>query len=139
MTAKTPLRWEQRFQSFKKAFQQLKKAVKKPRYTALEQAGMTQMFNFTFELAWKTLKNLLEAKGYNLDSPRNTIKQAFQSGYINDADIWLDALEKRNIMAHVYDDMQSRKVISLIKNTYFPLLADVYTFLQKKSKAKISS
>lgn len=134
MITKTPMRWQQRFQSFKKVFLQLKKAVRKTHYTALEQAGITQMFNFTFELAWKTLKNLLETKGYTLDSPRTTIKQAFQSGYIKDADIWLDALEKRNIMARVYDDTQSRKIIALIKKTYFPLLAELHDALQKHAK-----
>ncbi|WP_342774217.1 nucleotidyltransferase substrate binding protein [Aquibacillus sediminis] len=52
--------------------------------TELERAGIIQFFETTFELAWKVLKDYLEAEGYVAKSPRDSIKQAFQAEIIED-------------------------------------------------------
>lgn len=128
------LRWHQRFASFANAFNQLSKAMRKKKYSELEQAGVIQIFAFTFELAWKTMKDILENDGIAAKTPREIIKQAFQAELIEDGRLWLDALEKRNIMAHVYDEAQSQEIIELIKNKYFPLLHEFY--ISKKDSMK---
>ena len=58
------LRWQQRLQNFTKAISQLEDACQLETYTDLERAGLVQIFEFTFELAWKTLKDLLQYEGY---------------------------------------------------------------------------
>ena len=60
------VRWRQRFQSFRKAFTQLKAAAdlaKQRKLSELEQQGLIQAFEFTHELAWNTLKDFLESRG----------------------------------------------------------------------------
>ncbi|WP_200086690.1 HI0074 family nucleotidyltransferase substrate-binding subunit [Salicibibacter cibi] len=63
----------------------------------MERAGLIQLFEVTFELAWKVFKDYLEAEGYIMKSPRQTIKQAFQMGIIEDGHTWIDALSDRNL------------------------------------------
>jgi hypothetical protein len=50
------IRWKQRFQNFKSAFMQLEAATALPKLNDLETSGLIQTFEYTFELAWKTLK-----------------------------------------------------------------------------------
>lgn len=55
---------------------------------------MIQTYEFTFELAWKTLKDYLEEKGVIVKFPRDTIKEAFRYELIEDGELWLDMLQK---------------------------------------------
>lgn len=125
-------RWQQRFQNFEKAFRQLEDATQIPLERPIEKAGLIQIFKFSFELAWKTLKDYLEKEGHHTPSPRATIKQAFQNGLISDGHLWLDALEKRNLMAHAYDEQKAEQAIRLIRDHYYDLLKEVHETLRTK-------
>ena len=125
------IRWKQRFSNYKKAFLQLKEAVERGTYDKLAQAGLIQMFELTFELAWKTMKDKLEYDGLKVNSPRETIKVAFQSGYIKNGELWIEALDNRNLMAHTYDEAKSNEARDLIRQKYFALLEDLCRYFKK--------
>lgn len=116
-------RWIQRANSFKKAFAQLKSAVKlreQRELSDLESQGLIQRFEFTHELAWKTLKNFLESQGLmNLYGSRDTTRAAFKEGIIVNGEIWMDMVEKRNLTPHTYDEETAKQVVSTICQTYF--------------------
>lgn len=132
---KSEIRWQQRFSNFEKAFERLSRAVKKDKYDELEEAGLVQIFEFTFELGWKVLKDFLEAQGYDDKTPREVIKRGYQLNYVQDGTAWLDALDKRNLMTHIYDESKAKEVVSLIKNQYFKILEDFrITFVERKIK-----
>ncbi len=128
------IRWKQRFWNFEKAFSRQKEGVamlaREPD-NFLMQAGLIQTFEFTFELAWKTLKDFLESEGFSVQSPKATIRQAFQSGYIEDADKWLDALMSRNITVHTYDDATAEEIVRKIQSVYLPMLEKMYNDFTK--------
>ena len=88
---------EQRFANFKKATAQLTEFTEKDELNKFEVQGLIQCFEYTFELAWKTMKDYLELEGFNVKSPRATIKTAFQTELIDDGHVWIDALEKRKL------------------------------------------
>lgn len=127
------IRWKQRFQNFEKAFARLEHAiivVKKEPDNEVLTAGLIQTYEFTFELAWKTLKDYLEMEGFDVPSPRSTIRQAFQSGYIHNAEDWMQALNDRNLTTHTYDDQIAAKVIGDINEKYFFILQELYLYLK---------
>ncbi len=126
------IRWKQRFQNFEKAYKKLSEGVEYASYDSLQEAGLIQTFEFTFELGWKTLKDYLELLGYDAGSPRDVIKQAFQAGYISNGHLWLDALDKRNLMAHIYDENIAQEVLMSIKDKYFILMKELHDFLSSK-------
>lgn len=123
------IRWKQRFQNYEKAFNRLSRAIEIVRITPdddLLQFGLVQTYEYTFELAWKTLKDYLEMEGFLLRSPRETIRQGFQSGYITNAEDWLQALADRNLTVHIYDDEIIARVLKDIYERYFFILQEFY-------------
>lgn len=126
------IRWKQRFENFNKSYSLLKKYLIKEDLSELEQAGIIQFFEMTFELAWKVLKDYLESDGYIVKSPREAIKQAFQNEIINDGHVWIDALAVRNLTVHTYDKNVASKFVNDIINIYFPEIEKMHDKLEKE-------
>lgn len=125
-------RWKQRFQNFQKSLVDFRSALDKTEYTILEQAGLIQLFEVSFELAWKTLKDLLFYEGYDVNSPRETIKQAFASGILTTSDVWMEAMEGRNRFSHTYDKKLAEDSIRSIRTRYAPLLFELENTLKNR-------
>jgi len=91
-----------------------------------ERAGLIQFFEMAFELAWKVLKDYLEEEGFTVQSPRDTIKQAFQAGLLENGHIWLEALKDRNLTVHTYEEKIAVAVEQKIREAYFPALLTLF-------------
>ncbi|NUN64341.1 nucleotidyltransferase [Pseudanabaena biceps] len=126
------IRWIQRFSNFERAFLLLQDSLKTEPLSILERAGLIQFFEMTFELAWKLLKDYEETEGFIVKTPREAIKQAFQSGLISNGHDWIDALQDRNLTAHTYNEETAIAVEAKIRNKYFQLLAEVYAYFKNK-------
>lgn len=133
------IRWQQRFDNFKKAFLLLKDALEgKPinEYSHLEQEGIIHRFEYTFALAWKTIKDKLFYEGYDEKTPRAVIRRAFEAEFISeeDTEIWLDALDKRKKLSHTYDEDAARVALEAIRYNYYPVINQVYQTLKADRK-----
>lgn len=69
-----------------------------------------QRFEFTFELFWKNLKKVLENEGYGVKTPKESLQQAYQIGWIDDEVIWLNMLRDRNLTSHTYNEFQADEI-----------------------------
>ena len=127
------IRWEQRFRNFDKAFQFLKKSLEIEKPSKIEQAGIVQAYEFTFELAWKTLKDYLAFNEVEAKFPRDVIKQAFKYELLSDGDTWMDMLEKRNLMTHTYNETNAKLAQQLIRNKYYSTLTQLHQLLTDKA------
>ena len=119
-------RWKQRYENFDKALGKLEQALESELLSELERAGVIQYYQFTFELAWKTLKDFMEERGIDAKFPRDVIKEAFRYGLIEDGELWLDMLQKRNLMAHTYDESTAETAHKLIRERYVTALKQVH-------------
>lgn len=120
----------QRIENYKHAFAQLEDAVK--RYLAspqdtLYRDGLIQRFEFTVELAWKSLREYLEDQGVILavSSPRAVLKEAYAVGVIDDADAWNAILTVRNLTSHVYDEATAAEIARQICEDFISSLRDL--------------
>lgn len=124
------VRWKYRFRNFSRAYALLREALETEvtDLSQLEREGVIQRFEYTFELAWNTLKDRLEYDGVVLDtvSPRHVIRAAFRAKLIDDGDTWIDMLTDRNLMAHTYDAARFEKVAGNVRSRYLVILGDLY-------------
>lgn len=129
------VRWIQRANSFERALERLRAAVKlaeQRELSDLEAQGLIQGFEYTHELAWKTLENFLEAQGIvNLYGSRDTTRTAFRNGLIENGEVWMDMVDKRNLTSHTYDEEVAAEVVRTIRNTYFAEFEKLLARLQQ--------
>jgi nucleotidyltransferase substrate binding protein (TIGR01987 family) len=126
------IRWRQRFSNFERAFLLLQEALKIEHPSITERAGLIQFFEMAFELSWKVLKDFEEAEGFSVKTPKEAIKQAFQSGLIANGHDWMEALQDRNLTAHTYNEQTAIAVEQRIRNQSYPLLLTLYQDFQEK-------
>ena len=84
------------------AVSKLERALTIPKDRELVYEGTTQLFEYTIELTWTTLKRALAYEGLRVTTPRETVREAFRLGWLHDETIWLDMIEHRNITSHEY-------------------------------------
>lgn len=113
------LKWE----DYHKALHRLEIALTK----TLDEDGLyldatIQRFEFTFELAWKLMKAVLEYEGIETTSPRSSIREAWKQHLISDAEKWLDMQVKRNLSSHTYNEETAQDIYRHIKEDYIGLL-----------------
>ena len=130
MTDTTP-RWVYRFDNYKRAFALLSEAMAlfdERELSELEQEGVIQRFEYTWELAWKLLGDLLSAEGVTLETktPRSVIRAAYAAQLIDNGEAWMDALVARNQMSHKYSKANFEKVVENIRFTFFDLLNQLH-------------
>jgi nucleotidyltransferase substrate binding protein (TIGR01987 family) len=131
---KGDIRWKQRFQNFEKAINLMRRTVGRVDPSEIERLAIIQVFEMSFELAWKLMKAYLESQAYSPKSPRETIKYAFQADLIKDAQLWLDALLDRNLTVHTYDEAFAIEMVDKIQNKYSFLVYDFYELMSQFNK-----
>ena len=134
MYNKKEVRWKQGFMNFEKSFKLLERTIAIKNPSEAEKGGIIQFYEVCFELSWKLLKDYLESEGYIVKSPKQSIKQAFQIGVIEDGELWISALEDRNLTSHTYDEDTIELIIYKINNEYFTLLELLYLNFKEKDE-----
>ena len=133
------IRWVQRFSNYRKALVQLEKAVgivsklkNRGDEDMLMEEGLIQRYEYTHELAWKTMKDYAEYQGLSdIVGSRDAIRQTLQSGLINN-DKWMDSIRDRNLTSHNYDDDTAQAIVSNIINVYYPLFVEYEKTMLKR-------
>lgn len=131
------IRWIQRFDNFHKACQRVLDITESDRHvdelSDLEMEGLVQRFEYTFELAWKVLQDLLKYKGYEfVQGPNGTLAQALEDGMISDHDGWRQMARARNTTAHTYNEEDVKEVAYDIYDKYAFLLKELDLKLEKE-------
>ncbi len=129
----TDIRWIQRFNNYQKALSQLTRFMQKNELNEMEEQGLIQSFEYTFELAWKTLQDYLEEQGGYLDikGPRPVLMRAFQDGYLTNGEKWMEMLKDRNRTVHTYDEEIAHQISKAIILDYYKLLFELNEKLSK--------
>lgn len=131
-------RLRQRLQSLGRAIARLEDACSRPRLNELERSGQVRVHGHAFELTWKTLKDLLSAEGITTTTPRQVLRESFAAGLLteDEAEALLDALEKRNLLAHTYEEKLADEAERLIRESYTPVILQVYARLEARGEPR---
>lgn len=124
-------RWQYRFDNYSRAFSLLREAVelqqKRP-LSDLEKEVVIQRFEYTWELAWKTIKDYLENEGVVLEkiTPKAVIVAALEARIIICKEHWMRALDDRNRMSRVYSRIVFAEIVNNIEQGYLSLFDQLY-------------
>ena len=103
------------------------------RADALYRDGLIRRFEIAAELAWKSLKDYMEDQGLRLSfsTPKYIMKEAYAAGMIDDESAWLQILQARNEMSHVYDESAAAATAERICAKYLPAFRALAAFYQE--------
>lgn len=120
-------KYMRRFQSYKNSLSSLSEARERDMSDSFVLSGTGAKFSITFDLAWKTMKDILieyyAITDFVAGSPREVLKKAFQAGMIT-GDVWIQMLEVRNRLAHDYDGEIVKEYCRTIVNVYIEKLKE---------------
>ncbi len=129
------IRWQQRLNNYEKALSQLTDAVdlsQRRELSDLEKQGLIQVFEFTHELAWNTLKDFLEHKGQaELYGSRDATRKAFELEIIEDGDSWMQMIQNRNRSSHTYNQKVMQEIIDAVTTDYHKQFQSLFEKLNK--------
>jgi nucleotidyltransferase substrate binding protein (TIGR01987 family) len=115
-------RWMQRFDNYLSVLRHLEDfvAIRGTRpLSVAEEFATIKAFELVFECAWNMLKDYLAGKGNTeIHGSRDSIREAFRLGIIDNGDIWFDMITSRNNTAHVYDEETAQEVSFVVSNEY---------------------
>jgi len=134
-------KFQRTFEKFEKAFNKYREIVNSPQlFDFLNEELIveisTKRFEYTFEILWKTLKEYLRVEGIDCSTPLRCFKEAFKTGLIDEKyeSIFIDMVEKRNEIVHLYDAEQAKDIYEFIKSDeLFSAIEDVYEELKERS------
>lgn len=102
------------------------------------QAGLIQSFEFTYELAWKTMRRTLgdELGAMTVDglSRRELFRLAQQQLLLTDVERWMDYHQARNLTSHVYDQVLAASIAATAM-AFFGDADDLLDRLRARSSA----
>ncbi|MBR0038500.1 MAG: nucleotidyltransferase substrate binding protein [Lachnospiraceae bacterium] len=127
--------YTKRLNAFEKSLETLSGAKNEDKNNLFVLSGTIMIFNLTFDLAWKLIKEILK-EDYGISdfpsgSPKETLKKAKSVNLIND-DIWLEMLDDRNELTHDYDYDSALEKYNKIISDYIPLLQNFRENIPKK-------
>lgn len=126
-----------KFENYKSNLIVLSKAYDEDLENEFIISGIIDKFFIQFELSWKVLKELLRYEGKsvaNTGSPREIIKAAYAIYEFIDEVIWLDMLQKRNNMTHIYDGNEANALVETILKQYIPAFIKLGDEIEEKYK-----
>ena len=107
---------------FAASLERLSEALEQGAADDIRRAGCIQYFEFTFELAWKSIQAVAAYHGLEpVRSPRAAFKTAFLQTWIDDQEPWLAMLSARNRMSHVYSARDAMNVFEELPSFLNPL------------------
>ncbi|MCF6159412.1 MAG: nucleotidyltransferase [wastewater metagenome] len=131
------IRWIQRFKHFTKALGQMTKFIEKGELNELEEQGLIKAFEYTYELAWNTIKDYFEAQGETgIHGSRDAFRLAFRRGLIDDGETWMDMITSRTLTTHTYNEETARQIANTVANRYFAAFRQLKAVLQSLSETE---
>jgi nucleotidyltransferase substrate binding protein (TIGR01987 family) len=133
------VRWIQRLDNYERALANLTAAVELSRtrpLSNLEQQGMIQAFEFTFELAWNVMKDFLTSQGVvGMTGSKDAARQAFNKGLITEGQVWMDMIDSRNEASHTYHDEVKDKLVTRIVEAYHTEMANFWAAMRARAQS----
>lgn len=119
------------FESLKQSLERFQEILKKEKTVANRDSAIKR-FEFTVELAWKTVQKFLREQNIVCRSPKECFQEAFRFGLVEDNPRWIEMFEDRNKTVHTYDEKFADEVYGRM-----PQYLELLTTLKNKVESVI--
>jgi len=127
------IRWQQRFANYCRALEELETFFQPPALNQREQQGLIKAFEYTYELAWNTMRDLLRSQGnLSLLGSRDTLREAFRLGLISNGEAWMLMIQDRNLTTHTYNRSTADAICQSITITYLACFQELRQRLRQR-------
>ena len=97
--------------------------------------GLIQRFEYTFEMAWKVMKDYALYQGISeIAGSRDAIRYAFSSNLITNGEMWMDMIKSRIKTSHTYNEETASEIYHKIINEYY----DAFRSFEEVMKGKLT-
>ncbi len=121
---------------FERALARLDEALRMSETPIVRDAAIKR-FEFTFEMAWKSMYRWLRFKGVDIpEEGFEVIPRAFKAGLIDDDVSWTKIRRARNMTAHIYDEKKAIEVAADVRSEAAPRFRELLERLRKELSEK---
>jgi nucleotidyltransferase substrate binding protein (TIGR01987 family) len=130
------VRWHQRFENFTKALAALKESVdlaaERP-LSRIEKQGLIQAFEFTYELAWSTVKDFYEYRGETgIHGSRDAFRLAFERGLVANGQGLMNSIKSRQLTSHTYNEETADEIYRSVIAEYYGAFTGLALALERE-------
>jgi len=142
--ASPEIRWLQRLDNYRRALSALQRAVATAQareLSELEEQGLIQAFEFTHELSWQLLKDVLVDQGVTgISGSRDAVRESVRLELLPQGDElgWMAMIRSRNLTSHTYNPSVAREIALLIVEQYAPTLERLLAALEPRAAARLA-
>lgn len=133
MTKQQDIRWLQRFDNYKKVLKTLLSDIElatERKLSDIEKRGLIQSFEYTYELAWNTIRDFYKSVGdNNIQGSIDAFKAAFNRELVSNETLLL-AVKSRQLTSHTYNIEITNKILNDIVNNYYDAFQELADNLQ---------
>ena len=136
------IRWIQRLNNLKKAFNQLELGVEQATdrdLSNLEKEGLIHRFEYNQELFWQAIKDFYEYIGETgIQGSRDAFQLAVKRGLIdaNCGAILMESIKSRNKTVHTYNEETADEIFNDIVSQYYQAFRLVKKALEKEQQER---
>jgi nucleotidyltransferase substrate binding protein (TIGR01987 family) len=136
------IRWIQRLSSFKRAFASLTDDVElatERELSDIEQRGLIQAFEYTYERAWNIIKDFYQSVGEsNIHGSKDAFQLAVKRGLIdsNCGSVLMESIKSRNKTIHTYNEETAEEIFQAVIHEYYQAFSTLEQALEKEEKQR---
>jgi nucleotidyltransferase substrate binding protein (TIGR01987 family) len=123
-------RFEQQRMQFEKALSRLQEALLENE-SGIVRDAIIQRFEFTFEMAWRTMHRWLSDRGERVPLQAFAVLPAAHAArLLEEPDVWDQIRHHRNETSHTYDESKAIEVAAFVRAVAEPAFATLLPRLQ---------
>ncbi|GEM_PF-241060 len=139
MSENKDIRWVQRLEKYSKALKSLSGDIElatKRVLTDIEKRGLIQAFEYTYELAWNTLKDFYQSIGEtNIQGSRDAFRIAFSRGLVENENL-IKTVKSRQMTSHAYNEEMVNEIYQDVFDKYYDAFKELEESLQREKQTR---
>ena len=98
--------------AFYKTIQSLEMSLSELKTDVTRDASIRR-FVYCIELTWKCFRQKM---GTSTTAPKQVVREMAQNNFIQNVELWIEAIDYRNLSSHTYDEVLAEKVFVFAKS-----------------------